>query len=111
MQEFSTKQNKQHQNNKNSNNQKQHNTFNGYIFIPYVQGLCKSIKAICSKYGINTYVRGNRTIKNIPVAPKDKDPLHCKSVSCTGTDAIGLVVIRSTLENPQEDLGQDIRNA
>ena len=50
----------------------------GHIVIPYTQGLCKSIKKICSKYGIQTHFRGNRTIKNILVSPKDKDPMEKK---------------------------------
>ena len=51
----------------------------GHIVIPYTQGLCKSIKKICSKYGIQTHFRGNRTIKNILVPTKDKDPMENKS--------------------------------
>ena len=51
----------------------------GHIVIPYTQGLCKSIKKICSKYGIQTLFKGNRTIKNILVSPKDKDPMENKS--------------------------------
>ena len=39
----------------------------GHIVIPYTQSLCKSIK-ICSKYGIQTHFKGNRTIKNILVS-------------------------------------------
>ena len=35
----------------------------GHIVIPYTQGLCKSIKNICSKYGIQTHFKGNSTIK------------------------------------------------
>ena len=50
----------------------------GHIFIPYTQDLCKSIKKICSKYGIQTHFRGNKTIKNISVSPKDKDPVEKK---------------------------------
>ena len=30
---------------------------------------------ICRKYGFQTHFKGNRTIKNILVKPKDKDPL------------------------------------
>ena len=50
----------------------------GHIVIPYSQDLCKSIK-ICSKNGIQTHFRGNRTIKNILVFPKDKDPVEKKN--------------------------------
>ena len=47
----------------------------GQIVIPYTQGLCESIKKICGKYGIQTYFKGGRTIKNLLVSPKDKDPM------------------------------------
>ena len=46
----------------------------GHIVIPYTQGLCKSIKKICSKYGIQTHFRGNRTIKNILVLSQRQGP-------------------------------------
>ena len=51
----------------------------GHIVIAYTQGLCKSIKKICSKYGIQTHFKGNKTIKNILVSPKDKDPIENKN--------------------------------
>ena len=47
----------------------------GHIVIPYKQGLCESIKKICGRYGIQTHFKGGRTIKNILVSPKDKDPM------------------------------------
>ena len=51
----------------------------GHIVIPYVQGLGESIKCTCTKYGIQTYFRGNRTIKQMLVRPKDQDPKEKKS--------------------------------
>ena len=51
----------------------------GHIVISYVQGLGKSIKHTCLKYGIRTHFKGNRTIKQILVKPKDKDPEEKKS--------------------------------
>ena len=42
-------------------------------------GLGESIKKICSKYGIQTHFKGNRTIKEMLVKPKDKDPVDKKS--------------------------------
>ena len=51
----------------------------GCIVISYGQGLRESIKKTCSKYGIQTYFKGNRTIKQILVKPKDKDPMDKKS--------------------------------
>ena len=45
----------------------------GHIVIPYTQDLCKSIKKICSRYGIQTYFKGSSPIKNLLVSPKDKE--------------------------------------
>ena len=46
-----------------------------HIVIPYTQGLCESIKKICGRYGIQTHFKGGRTIQNLLVSPKDKDPM------------------------------------
>ena len=50
----------------------------GHIVIPYTQGLCESIKKICGRYDIQTYFKGNNTIKNLLVFPKDKDAMVSK---------------------------------
>ena len=50
-----------------------------HIVIPSIQGLGESIKKACSKYGIQTHFKGNRTIKQILVKPKDKDPMDKKN--------------------------------
>ena len=46
-----------------------------HIVIPYTQGLCESIKRICGRYSIQTHFKGGKTIKNLLVSPKDKDPM------------------------------------
>ena len=51
----------------------------GHIVMPHIQGVCKSIKKICSRYGIQTHFKGNSTIKNLLVSPKDKDHMANKS--------------------------------
>ena len=51
----------------------------GHIVIPYVQDLGESIECIHTKFGIQTYFRGNRTIKQMLVRPKDQDPKEKKS--------------------------------
>ena len=51
----------------------------GYTVIPYTLPLGESIKKICRKYGTQTHFKGNRTMKNILVKPKDKEPLERKS--------------------------------
>ena len=42
------------------------------------KGACESIKNICGKYEVNTYFNGNRTMNNILVSPRDKDPIQQK---------------------------------
>ena len=49
------------------------------MVIPYTLGLGGSIKKICKDYGIQTHFNGYRTIMNILVKPKPKDPLDRKS--------------------------------
>ena len=51
----------------------------GHIVIPYMQGLCESIKKICGRYGIQTQFKCSNTIKNLLVSPNDKDPMVSKS--------------------------------
>ena len=58
----------------------------GHIVIPYTQGLCKSMKKICGKYGIQNHFKGNSTIKNLLVTPKDKHSMENKSGAITGTN-------------------------
>ena len=53
----------------------------GRIVIPYTLSLCKSIKRICNRYGIQTHFKGNSTIKNLLVSPKDKDSMDNK-IAC-----------------------------
>ena len=51
----------------------------GHIVIHDTQGLRESIKMICSRYAIQTHFKGNSTIKNLLVFPKDKDAMVNKS--------------------------------
>ena len=51
----------------------------GHIVIPYIQGLGKSIKNVCVKYGIQTHFKGNKTFRQVLVKPKDQDPKEKKS--------------------------------
>ena len=50
-----------------------------YTVVPYHQGLSESYKNICRKYGIDVHLKGGHTIKDLLMAPKDKDPLLKKS--------------------------------
>ena len=51
----------------------------GQVIIPYVQGTAKSFKHICGKYGIKVHFKGNTTIKQILMKPKDQGPMDKKS--------------------------------
>ena len=62
---------------KKKNEQYQPNTPRPYITVPYYRGLSESFKKKCSNYGV--FFRGGNTIKNLLMAPKDKDPMMKKS--------------------------------
>ena len=47
----------------------------GHIVIPYIQDLCKSIKKICERYGIQTHFKTSSTIKILLFSPKDNVPM------------------------------------
>ena len=49
------------------------------IVIPYTKGTAESIKHICGKYGIQVHFKGNTTIKQILMKPKDPDPKDNRS--------------------------------
>ena len=69
-----------------------------HIVIPYIQGLGENIKHICTKYGIQTYFKGNSTFKQMLIRPKDQDPrekkigviysYQCGAINC-GEEYIG----------------------
>ena len=50
-----------------------------YMVLPYVRGLSKSMKNICSKHGVQVHYRGGNTIKGLLMTPKDKDHITMKS--------------------------------
>ena len=50
-----------------------------HITVPYYGGLSESIKQRCRNYGVQVYFRGDTTIKNLLMAPKDLDPMMKKS--------------------------------
>ena len=72
--------------NTNNNNQENNPTINrqankttvGQIVIPYTKGIAKSIKQTYGKYGIQVHFKGNTTIKQVLVKPKDWDPKDSK---------------------------------
>ena len=55
------------------------NKTNLHMVVPYHQGLSERIKRTCNKFGVQVYFKGGKTIKNLLIAPKDKDPITNKS--------------------------------
>ena len=51
----------------------------GQVVIPYTQGTAKGFKHICGKHDIKVHFKGNTTIKQLLMKPKDQDPEDKKS--------------------------------
>ena len=70
-------------NNNNNNNKKGTNSKTiigrNYITVPYMKDLSESIKNTCKKYGMQVYFKGGKTVKDLLVAPKDKEHITKKS--------------------------------
>ena len=69
-------------NNQGSNptiNLQRNKTIIGQIVIPCTKGISESIKQVCGKYAIQVHFKGNQTIKQILMKPKDKGPKDSKS--------------------------------
>ena len=49
-----------------------------FIVVPYSRGLSESFKNVCVKAGIQVHFKGNNTIKDLLVAPKDRDSITNK---------------------------------
>ena len=62
-----------------TDNKSKSNTGRNYITVSYIKGLSESFKNICKKHGIQVYFKGDKTIKDLLVAPKDKDYITKKS--------------------------------
>ena len=64
----------------------------GQVVIPYTKGVVESFKHICGTYGIKVHFKGNTTIKQVLMKPKDQDPkdkksgviysFHCNNIAC-----------------------------
>ena len=81
-----------------------------YVVVPYHQGLSERYKNICKKYGIEEHLKRGHTIKDLLMAPKDKDPLLKKVGSYIDISVTGWIVMRSILESQQEILKRGTRN-
>ena len=57
-----------------TNTTRSNKNFIGQVVIPYTQGRSEGFKNICGKYGIKVHFKGNTTIKQLLMKPKDQDP-------------------------------------
>ena len=61
--------------------------------VPYIKGIGEKFKTICNKQGIHVHFKGTNTVKQLLMAPKDKDPkltksgiiyrYQCPNINCT----------------------------
>ena len=78
-------------NNRDNNSIKQNKNIS--IVIPCIQGLGEKFKRTCNKQGIQLHLKGTNTVKQLLMAPKDKDPklatsgviyrYKCPNINCT----------------------------
>ena len=87
------------------NNQKK-----SYIVVPYYSGLSESIKNIGRRFGVQVYFKGGTTIMNLQMSPKDKDPFQKQSGVIYRYQCDRGIMMRNTLESPQELLVKGSRD-
>ena len=63
----------------NQTGQKTNTNKNICMVVPNQQGLSERVKNTCQKYGIQVHFKGGQTIKDLFMAPKDKDTITNKS--------------------------------
>ena len=65
--------------NKNKENSNNNPNKNISMVIPYIPGLGEKFKRTCNKQGFQVHFKGTNTVKQVIIAPKDKDPKLAKS--------------------------------
>ena len=68
----------------------------GHIAIPYIQGLCETIKKICGRYCIQTHLKGGSIITNLLVSPRTKIPRSPKVMPSIGINVGTLPAMMNT---------------
>ena len=77
----------------------------GQVVIPYTKGIVESIKHICGKYGIQVNFKGNTTIKQVLMKPKDQDPKEMKSSIIYNYQCNHLACDKEYIGKPARTLG------
>ena len=81
-----------------------------HIVIPYVPGMCESIKNIGKKYGVAVYFKGNRTLKTSLYHLRIKMKWPTRAVSSTVIVVGRLDAMKNMWESLGEPLGRDLKN-
>ena len=68
-------------------------TKTSFMVVPYIKGIGEKLKKICNKQGIQVHFKGTNTVKQLLMAPKDKDSkltksgiiyrYQCPNINCT----------------------------
>ena len=63
------------------------------MVVPYIKGIGEKFKKICNKQGMQVHFKGTNAVKQLLMAPKDKDPkltksgiiyrYKCSNINCT----------------------------
>ena len=89
-----TKGQQSNQNNRDNTNNKQDK--NIYMVVPYLHRLEGKFKKTCKKQGFQVHFKGTNTIKQLLMAPKDKDSKLQKVGSSTSINAHKLTAQKNT---------------
>ena len=68
----------QHHNNNPNMHKDTNKTKDIFIVVPHSKDLSESFKHVCVKAGVQVHFKGNNTIKDLLVAPKDRDSITNK---------------------------------
>ena len=68
-----------HNSNSGNNSNTNNNNRNITIVVPYIQGTGEKFKKVCKSKGLQEHFKGTKTLRTLPVTPKDKDPKLHKS--------------------------------
>ena len=77
--------------------------------MPYTQGLGESFKKNCGKYGIHTHFKGNMTLRQLLVKPKDQAPKEKKSGVIYSFQCGEIAYDEEHIEETSKTLGEQYR--
>ena len=78
----------------------------GQVVIPYTKGIAECIKHICGKYGIQVHFKGNTTLKQILMKPKDQDPKDMKNRAINSFQCNHIACNEEYIGEPARTLGE-----